>query len=150
MKGATKRMRLPAIVLGVVAVLAVALDAGLVRLLDPLLAWQRVQAGAHVVGTVALHAGEAVDLRMRSVDASLELLGDLRKVVLVTVHAQRRGITEAVWELVERLRIRARVAFDAVEARVDAHLPSVPVEDPEVGDGLGWLHVALDTRLGRG
>ena len=94
------------------------------------------------MGTVALRAGEAVDLRMRSVDASLELLGDLREFVIVTVHARRRGITEPVWELVERLRIRARVAFDAVEARVDAGLPPVLVEDPRIQKRLARLPVA--------
>jgi len=128
----------------------VALDAGPVRLPNPLLARQRRQAGAHDVGIVALHAGEVVE--PRRVDAPCVLLGHLPEVIVVAVRARRRRITQPVRDLVERLGIRTRVAVGAVETRVDAGLPQVLLEDedPLVGDGLGRLHVALDARLGPG
>ena len=100
------------------------------------------------MGAVAVHAGEGVQMRMRCMGATMEPLDDLREVVRVTVRARRGGISKPVWELVESLRVRARVACDTVELRMDAGRPLVPVEDPLVGNSLRRLYVALDTRLG--
>jgi len=129
--------------------IAVAIDAALIRLAHPLLAGHVSPIAPHGVRVVAAHARERLDLR--GVDAPLVLLGDLLEVV-VALDACRRRSTESVRELVERLVVRALVANRAVEAGVDAALPTVHLEDedPVVGDGLGRLHVALDARLGPG
>jgi hypothetical protein len=64
----------------------------------------------------------------------------MAKCRIVAIHARRGRIAETVRELVKRLGVRTLVASGALEGRVDAGLPEVPLEDPPVGHCFGRLY----------